>query len=34
MLKKIEKWQKISKYAKIRDIKILQDIPFSLEIIQ
>ena len=26
--------KKYQKYAKIRDVKILQDIPFNLEIIQ
>ena len=28
-----KKWQKLSKNAKIRDFKILQDIPLQLEII-
>ena len=26
--------KKMAKYAKIRDVKILQDIPFNLKIIQ
>ena len=35
-VKKLEKkiGKKYQKYAKIRDVKILQDIPFNLEIIQ
>ena len=31
---KLKKRQKLSKNAKIRDVKILQDIPLHLEIIQ
>ena len=29
-----KKWQKLSKNAKIRDVRILQDIPLQQEIIQ
>ena len=31
---KLKKKQKLSKNAKIRDVKIMQDIPLHLEIIQ